>query len=94
MLYWRQESAEGRKDAAARPSHPFRLLEQGVRLCLIFGKEEAVSPALLRELRAYREANPLADALRPRIPRPRYHYYGREIWEQAIAALFCGKTCC
>ena len=55
-------------------------------------KEEAVSPALLRELRAYREANPLADALRPRIPRPRYHYYGREIWEQAIAALLCGKN--
>ena len=55
-------------------------------------KEEAVSPALLRELRAYREANPLADALRPRIPRPRYHYYGRAIWEQAIAALLCGKN--
>ena len=26
------------------------------------------------------------------MPRPRYHYYGRAIWEQAIAALLCGKN--
>ena len=55
-------------------------------------KEEAVSPALLREVEAFREANPLAEGLRARIPAPRYHYYGREIWEQAIAALLCGKN--
>ena len=55
-------------------------------------KEEAVSPALLREVEAFREANPLAEGLCARIPAPRYHYYGREIWEQAIAALLCGKN--
>ena len=55
-------------------------------------KEEAVSPALLREVETFREANPLAEGLRARIPAPRYHYYGREIWEQAIAALLCGKN--
>ena len=43
-------------------------------------KEEAVSPALLREVEAFREANPLAEGLRARIPAPRYHYYGQEIW--------------
>ena len=55
-------------------------------------EEEQVSPALLREVRAFRAANEPAEALRPRVPRPRYHYYGRAVWEQALAALLCGKN--
>ena len=55
-------------------------------------QEEQVSPALLREVRAFRAANEPAEALRPRVPRPRYHYYGRAVWEQALAALLCGKN--
>ena len=27
-----------------------------------------------------------------RVPEPRFRYYGREVWEQAIAALLCGKN--
>ena len=55
-------------------------------------QEEQISPALLREVRAFRAAQPLPDPLQARVPRPRYHYYGRAIWEQAIAALLCGKN--
>ena len=37
-------------------------------------------------------AHPLAEALRPRIPAPAFVYYGREVWEQALAALLCGEN--
>lgn len=57
---------------------------------LAFLQEEGVSPALLRELERAREADP--PALPERIPVPLFHYYGREIWEQAIAALLRGKN--
>ena len=40
----------------------------------------------------YRTAHPLAEALRPRIPSPAFVYYGREVWEQALAALLCGEN--
>lgn len=57
-----------------------------------FLEEENIDPALLRELKAFREANPLPEDLHGRVPAPRCHYYGREIWEHAIAALLCGKN--
>ena len=55
-------------------------------------EEENIDPELLRELRAFREAHPLPDSLRDRVPMPLYQYYGKDIWEQAIATLLCGKN--
>lgn len=57
-----------------------------------FLEEDGVSPALLRELERFREAYPLEEGLRGRIPAPQFHYYGREIWECAVSALLCGKN--
>ena len=34
----------------------------------------------------------LPEALRPRIPASGFTYYGREVWEQALAALLCGEN--
>src|SRR5699024_11316578 len=88
-----RRAPKGGEDAAACLSRPFPFWNREDENMLDFlEKEEAVSPALLREVEAFREANPLAEGLRTRIPVPRYHYYGREIWEQAIAALLCGKN--
>ena len=55
-------------------------------------RQEGVSPNLLRAVEEYRTAHPLAEALRPRIPSPAFVYYGREVWEQALAALLCGEN--
>lgn len=57
---------------------------------LSYLKGEGINPELLRALGRFREANP--PELPERIPAPRFRYYGREIWEQAIAALLCGKN--
>lgn len=55
-------------------------------------RQEGVSPDLLRTVEEYRTAHPLAEALHPRIPSPAFVYYGREVWEQALAALLCGEN--
>ena len=55
-------------------------------------RQEGVDPALLTAVQEYRAAHPLSEALRPRIPAPAFTYYGKEVWEQALAALLCGKV--
>ena len=53
---------------------------------------EGVDPALLSAVEESRAAHPLDAALRPRIPAPAFTYYGKEVWEQALAALLCGEN--
>ena len=55
-------------------------------------QQEGVDPALLEAVQQYRAAHALPDALRPRIPSPAFTYYGKEVWEQALAALLCGEN--
>ena len=55
-------------------------------------RQEGVDPALLSAVEEYRAAHPLDAALRPRIPTPAFTYYGKEVWEQALAALLCGEN--
>ena len=57
-----------------------------------FLEQEHISPALLDGVRAYRAQYPAEPALQGRIPQQRYHYYGKEVWEAAIAALLCGEN--
>ena len=59
---------------------------------LEFLEQEGLSPELLEGIRAYRAQYPAPPELQGRIPRPRYHYYGREVWEAAAAALLCGEN--
>ena len=59
---------------------------------LEFLEAEGIDPALVREIRAFREKAPLTEDMQARVPAPRYRYYGKEIWEHAAAALLCGKN--
>ncbi len=59
---------------------------------LDFLQQEKIDPALLAGIRAFREKYPVPPALSARVPKPRYHYYGKEIWQAAIAALLCGEN--
>ena len=54
-------------------------------------EQEGVDAALLREVRAFHDAHPAAPEAAGRVPKPRFLYYGREIWEAAAAALLCGQ---
>ena len=55
-------------------------------------QQEGVDPTLLEAVQQYRAAHALSDALRPRIPSPAFTYYGKDVWEQALAALLCGEN--
>lgn len=55
-------------------------------------RQEGVDPALLAAVQEYRAAHPLSETLRPRIPAPAFIYYGKEVWEQALAAILCGEN--
>ena len=57
-----------------------------------FLHQENIQPELLDAVREYRAMHAVQEALRPRIPVPRFPYYGKSIWEQAIAAVLCGEN--
>ena len=59
---------------------------------LDFLRREGVSPRIIAEIERYRTQWPAAEALRHRVPEPRYLYYGRDIWEEAATALLCGEN--
>ncbi|MDD4075360.1 MAG: MoxR family ATPase [Eubacteriales bacterium] len=59
---------------------------------LSFLEDEGLSPGLLRDLKTFRAAHPAPVAFVSRIPAPRYRYYGRRVWEQALTALLCGEN--
>lgn len=57
-----------------------------------FLKKEGVSAGLLQEVQAYSASHPVCDELKGRIPVPHYFYYGKTVWEEALAVLLCGKN--
>jgi len=59
---------------------------------LDFLRSEGVSPAILSEIEHYRNFYSVGDAVKSRVPSPSYDYYGREVWEQAAAALLAGEN--
>ena len=59
---------------------------------LEFLEQEQISPNLLEGIRDYRSRYPAEGDMACRVPKPRYHYYGKEVWEAAIAALLCGEN--
>jgi MoxR-like ATPase len=59
---------------------------------LDFLQSEGVSPAIIQEIETFRAKFPVEDGLRRRVPEPRYLYYGKDIWEEAISALLCGEN--
>ena len=54
-------------------------------------RQEGVSPDLLLAVNEYRTTHPLTEALAPRVPQSAFTYYGKDVWEQALAALLCGE---
>lgn len=59
---------------------------------LNFLKNEGVSPSIIAEVERFRANFAVGDGLSHRIPVPRYLYYGKDIWEEAITALLCGEN--
>ncbi len=61
-------------------------------MILDFLKKEGVSEKLIIEIEKFRKQYNVNPQAKYRIPKPKYNYYGRDIWEQAITALLCGEN--
>ncbi len=59
---------------------------------LDFLREEGLEERLIQEVEEFRSAYPAEAEAAHRVPRPRYLYYGRDIWRQALTALLCGEN--
>ena len=77
---------EKRRVFAAHPA------ERKHTILLDFLEQEQISKELRDGIEEYRKAYPTPPELRSRVPRPRYHYYGKEVWEAAVAAILCGEN--
>ena len=59
---------------------------------LDFLRNEQIDPDIIHGIEEFRARFPADPATDGRIPRPHYRYFGREIWENAAAALLCGTN--
>ena len=59
---------------------------------LDFLSEEKVSKFIIDGIKEYRQKYPAEEALNSRIVRPRYPYYGHEVWEEAASAVLSGAN--
>ena len=59
---------------------------------LDFLKNEGIGDSLIMEIERFRANFSVESSLYHRIPVPRYLYYGKEIWEEAITAILCGEN--
>ena len=57
-----------------------------------FLRDEGISPELIQEVQEFSAAHPVKDELKGRIPVPHFYYYGKKVWEEALAALLCRKN--
>ena len=55
-----------------------------------FLREEGISGSLLDEAARFAARYGIDAACADRIPVPRFHYFGREVWEEAITAVLAG----
>lgn len=59
---------------------------------LDFLRNEGISENLITEIDKFRNFYKVNPDVKYRIPKPKYNYYGNEIWEEAVTALLCGEN--
>ncbi len=57
-----------------------------------FLRKEGIAKDLLEEVASFRKIQGVDEDVLKRIPDPSYRYYGKAVWEKAIAALLCGEN--
>ncbi len=55
-------------------------------------REQGVSDEIIQAIGAFREAHSTDQGAQSRLRKPKYLYYGKEVWEAAAAALLCGHN--
>ena len=59
---------------------------------LEFLRSEGIDESTLAHIEAFRREYPVNAGQEYRVPRPKYMYYGLEVWRRALAALLAGEN--
>jgi len=59
---------------------------------LDFLRQEGIDKEIIGKIEDFRRKYPADEAAKYRIPKPRYKYYGRDVWEKALTALLSGEN--
>lgn len=59
---------------------------------LDFLRREGVEERILEKITEFRSQYPVSDKMQHRVPAPKFYYYGKEIWVQALTALLAGEN--
>ena len=59
---------------------------------IAFLRQEGIDGEILERIEEFRRRYPVNEAQDHRVPRPSFHYYGKEIWNQALTALLAGEN--
>lgn len=59
---------------------------------LDFLREEGIDQSIIAKVESFRAQYPNDASQNNRVPKPRFHYYGKDIWEKALTALLAGEN--
>lgn len=59
---------------------------------LDFLRSEGIDNGIISRIEAFRNEFPVNEAQKGRVPKPKYKYYGSEVWRRALAALLSGEN--
>jgi MoxR-like ATPase len=57
-----------------------------------FLRSEGIEASVLAQLEEFRRAWPVRPEDEHRVPRPKFRYYGRDVWQKALIALLAGEN--
>lgn len=67
-------------------------VKKGEAVMLEFLRSEGIDETILSKIEAYRRKYPVKIEQEGRVPKPKYHYYGADIWRRALAAVLAGEN--
>lgn len=59
---------------------------------LDFLRQEGINAQIIKKIEDFRNTYPVSEELAGRVPAPKYHYYGKDVWEKALTALLSGEN--
>ena len=59
---------------------------------LDFLNQEGISSQIIEKIEDFRKTYPVSNEMAGRVPAPKYHYYGKDVWEKALTALLSGEN--
>ena len=59
---------------------------------LDFLRHEGIDAQIIKRIEDFRNTYPVSAEMAGRVPAPKYHYYGKDVWEKALTALISGEN--